>query len=79
MLEGLDVREAFSRDASLIQRQPLGVVYARNLEDVCKTLRFLGYVAGKGKTIPLTVRGGGSDFKRSGRRAGLDFANAGLS
>ena len=71
MLEGLDVREAFSRDASLIQRQPLGVVYARNLEDVCKTLRFLGYVAGKGKTIPLTVRGGGSDLSGAAVGPGL--------
>ena len=56
------VLEAFSTDASLLSRRPLGVIYARDERDVRKTLLFLSQTAIKGKAIPLTIRGGGSDL-----------------
>ena len=62
VLAGEDVVKAFSADASLLERQPLGVIYARNEKDIRKALLFLSQVAIKGRPIPLTVRGGGSDL-----------------
>ncbi len=71
VLAGDDVLDAFSADASLLKTRPLGVIYARNQKDVRKTLLFLSQVAIKGQTIPLTVRGGGSDLTGGAIGSGL--------
>ena len=71
ILAGDDVLDAFSIDGSLIKDRPLGVVYARSQKDVRKTLLFLSQVAIKGQTIPLTVRGGGSDLSGAAVGSGL--------
>ena len=59
---GDDVLKAFSRDASLIERRPQAVIYARHGRDVRRSLLFLSQLAAKGGSVSLTVRGGGSDL-----------------
>ncbi|MYB40038.1 FAD-binding oxidoreductase [Candidatus Saccharibacteria bacterium] len=59
---GSDILQAFATDASLVGRRPLGAVYVRDERDIRKTLLFLSQTAIKGKAIPLTIRGGGSDL-----------------
>ena len=54
-------REAFSHDASVLAILPEMVVYPRVTNDIRKIARFSWQLADKGHTLPLTVRGGGSD------------------
>ena len=68
---GDDVLQAFAADASLIGRRPLGAVYVRDERDIRKTLLFLSQTAIKGKAIPLTIRGGGSDLSGAAVGDGL--------
>lgn len=56
-----DVRRHFSQDASVLQLMPLAVVYPRNENDIRKTARFSWQLAERGKIVPLTARGAGSD------------------
>jgi FAD/FMN-containing dehydrogenase len=59
--DALDVRGHFSRDASILEITPSIVVYPRNESDVRKTCRFAWQLAERGRALPITARGGGSD------------------
>src|SRR5260370_503113 len=62
------VRRYFSIDASIFSVTPSVVVYPRNENDVRKAARFSWQLAERGRTIPITARGLGTD--RSGAAIG---------
>lgn len=57
-----DARRFFATDASVLSLTPAVVVYPRNENDVRKTARFTWQLAERGRVIPLTARGAGTDF-----------------
>lgn len=56
-----DVRRHFAHDGSILQLVPSVVVYPRNESDIRKTVRFCWQLAQRGKVLPVTARGGGSN------------------
>ncbi|MBI1857306.1 FAD-binding oxidoreductase [Candidatus Saccharibacteria bacterium] len=56
-----DARKYFSTDNSIFQIMPSIVVYPRNENDVRKTARFSWQLAERGRVIPITARGAGTD------------------
>lgn len=56
-----DARRYFSTDASIFSVTPAIIVYPRNENDVRKTARFCWQLAERGRSIPITPRGAGSD------------------
>lgn len=56
-----DVRAYFSTDASIFRLTPSVVVYPRNESDVRKVARFAWQLAERGRVLPLTARGAGTD------------------
>ncbi|HET7528960.1 MAG TPA: FAD-binding oxidoreductase [Candidatus Saccharimonadales bacterium] len=59
--DSLEVRRYFSTDASILQIMPSVIVYPAGENDVRKTARFSWQLAERGKVLPITARGGGSD------------------
>lgn len=57
-----DARKYFSTDASIFAVAPLLVVYPRNENDIRKTTRFTWQLAERGRVIPVTARGAGTDL-----------------
>lgn len=56
-----DARKYFSTDASIFRVPPAIVVYPRGENDIRKTARFTWQLAERGRVIPLTARGAGTD------------------
>jgi FAD/FMN-containing dehydrogenase len=56
-----DVRKYFSTDGSVFEVTPDLVAYPRNENDVRKTARFSWQLAERGKIVPITARGSGTD------------------
>ncbi|MGC1176617.1 MAG: FAD-binding oxidoreductase, partial [Candidatus Saccharimonadales bacterium] len=61
VMTGTDARRYFATDASILQLAPALVVYPRNENDVRKTARFTWQLAERGRVIPITARGSGTD------------------
>lgn len=61
VMAGSDARKYFSTDASIFSVSPAIVVYPRNENDVRKTTRFTWQLAERGRVIPVTARGAGTD------------------
>ncbi len=61
VMTSTDARRYFSTDASIIALPPALIVYPRNENDVRKTARFTWQLAERGRVIPVTARGAGSD------------------
>ena len=61
VMTSTDARRYFASDASIIALPPALVVYPRNENDVRKTARFTWQLAERGRVIPITARGAGSD------------------
>lgn len=61
VMTSTDARRYFSTDASIMALPPALVVYPRNENDVRKTARFTWQLAERGRVIPITARGAGSD------------------
>lgn len=57
----LTVRKYFSTDGGVFEVLPSLVVYPRNENDIRKTARFSWQLAERGRTLPITARGRGSD------------------
>lgn len=57
-----DARKHFSTDASILTLTPSIVAYPRNENDIRKTARFTWQLAERGRIIPITARGSGSDL-----------------
>jgi FAD/FMN-containing dehydrogenase len=56
-----DIRRYFSTDGSVFTTTPSVVIYPRNENDVRKTARFTWQLAERGRVIPITARGMGTD------------------
>jgi FAD/FMN-containing dehydrogenase len=61
VMTGTDARKYFATDTSIFTIPPAIVVYPRNENDVRKTTRFTWQLAERGRIIPVTARGAGTD------------------
>jgi FAD/FMN-containing dehydrogenase len=61
IMTGTDARRYFATDGSILQLAPALIVYPRNENDVRKTARFSWQLAERGRVIPITPRGAGTD------------------
>ena len=61
VMTGADARRYFAHDTSIFTLSPAIVVYPRNENDVRKTARFAWQLAERGRVIPITARGAGTD------------------
>lgn len=61
VMTSTDARRYFATDASILALPPALIVYPRNENDVRKTARFTWQLAERGRVIPITARGAGSD------------------
>lgn len=61
VLTSPDVLRYFSTDESIFQIQPMLVVHPRNENDIRKTARFSWQLAERGRIIPITIKGKGTD------------------
>jgi FAD/FMN-containing dehydrogenase len=71
VMYGTDARRYFATDASILQVAPALVVYPRNENDVRKTARFTWQLAERGRVIPITARGSGTDLTGAALGNGL--------
>lgn len=63
--------EKFSRDGSVLQIKPELVAFPRSTNDIRKIARFSWQLAEKGHTMPITVRGGGTNQTGSAIGSGV--------
>lgn len=61
VMTSTDARRYFATDGSVLQQAPALVVYPRSENDVRKTARFSWQLAERGRIIPITARGAGTD------------------
>ncbi len=61
VLTSHSVKKYFSTDGSVFQVTPQVVVYPRSTDDIRKIARFSWQLAERGKVVPITARGAGSD------------------
>ena len=66
-----EVRRHYANDASILRLAPAIVVYPRNETDVRKTARFAWQLAERGRVLPITPRGGGSDTSGAAIGSGI--------
>lgn len=61
VIASADARRHFATDTSIFSLTPAIIVYPRGENDVRKTTRFTWQLAERGRVIPITARGSGSD------------------
>jgi FAD/FMN-containing dehydrogenase len=61
VMTSTDARRYFATDGSILQLAPALIAYPRNENDVRKTARFSWQLAERGRVIPITARGAGTD------------------
>ncbi len=61
VMTSVDAKNYFSTDNSIFTIQPSMIVYPRNESDIRKTARFTWQLAERGRVIPITARGAGTD------------------
>jgi FAD/FMN-containing dehydrogenase len=61
VMTGTDARRYFATDGSIFQLAPALIAYPRTENDVRKTARFSWQLAERGRIIPVTPRGAGTD------------------
>lgn len=61
VMTGTDARRYFATDGSIFSVPPAVVVYPQNENDIRKTARFTWQLAERGRIIPMTARGAGTD------------------
>lgn len=66
-----EVRRHFAHDASILRLAPAIVVYPRTEGDVRKAARFSWQLAKRGRAMPITARGGGSNTSGSAIGSGI--------
>ncbi|HUD10108.1 MAG TPA: FAD-binding oxidoreductase [Candidatus Saccharimonadales bacterium] len=74
VMDSSDAREYFSTDASIFTLLPTTVVYPRSEGDVRKTARFTWQLAERGRIIPITARGSGTDQTGAALGSGVIMA-----
>ncbi|HET9174170.1 MAG TPA: FAD-binding oxidoreductase [Candidatus Saccharimonadales bacterium] len=71
VMTGIDARRYFSTDGSILTVPPAVVVYPRNENDIRKIARFSWQLAERGRVIPLTARGSGTDVGGAALGSGI--------
>lgn len=71
VMTSVDARRYFATDASIFSLPPAIVVYPRNENDVRKTARFTWQLAERGRIIPMTARGLGTDQSGAALGSGI--------
>lgn len=71
ILTSNDVRKYFSTDSSVFTVTPSAVAYPRNENDVRKIARFTWQLAERGRVIPITARGMGSNSTGASLGSGI--------
>lgn len=74
VMTSIDARRYFSTDCSVFNVAPSIVVYPRNEQDVRKTTRFCWQLAERGRIIPITPRGWGTDVTGAALGSGIMLA-----
>src|SRR5665213_796602 len=74
VMDSTDARSYFSTDASIFTLTPTTIVYPRGESDVRKTARFTWQLAERGRIIPITARGSGTDQTGAALGAGVIMA-----
>ena len=74
VMTSADARRYFSTDGSILTLAPAVVVYPRSENDVRKTARFTWQLAERGRVIPMTARGAGTDQSGAALGAGIVIA-----
>lgn len=67
-------RRYFSTDASIFSVPPAMIVYPKDENDVRKTARFAWQLAERGRVIPVTARGSGTDLNGAALGSGIILA-----
>ena len=68
-----DTRSYFATDGSIMRVVPSLVVYPRNENDMRKTARFTWQLAERGRVIPITARGMGTDVGGAAIGSGISL------
>ena len=71
VMTGTDARRYFATDGSILQLAPSLIVYPRSENDVRKTARFSWQLAERGRIIPITARGSGTNQTGSAIGSGI--------
>jgi FAD/FMN-containing dehydrogenase len=71
VMTSVDARRYFATDGSILSVPPALVVYPRNENDIRKTARFSWQLAERGRVIPITPRGSGTDTTGAAIGSGL--------
>lgn len=71
VMTSVDARRYFATDGSIFTIPPAIVVYPRNENDVRKTARFTWQLAERGRLIPITARGLGTDLSGAAVGSGI--------
>lgn len=71
VITSADARRYFATDHSIFTLTPALVVYPRNENDVRKTARFTWQLAERGRVIPITARGAGTDQSGAALGSGI--------
>ncbi len=74
ILASTDVLDYFATDESILTLRPQLVVYPRTENDVRKVMRFTWQLAEKGKVVPVTARGMGTDQTGAALGSGIIIA-----
>lgn len=74
VMTSVDARRYFATDGSVFNIPPAIVVYPRNENDVRKTARFTWQLAERGRVIPITARGMGTDLGGAAIGSGIMLA-----
>jgi FAD/FMN-containing dehydrogenase len=74
VISNTDARLHFATDGSILQVAPALVVYPKNENDVRKTARFSWQLAERGRIIPITARGNGTDQTGAAIGSGMILA-----
>lgn len=74
VMTSADARRYFATDNSIFTLAPSIVVYPRNENDVRKTARFAWQLAERGRIIPVTARGAGTDMSGAALGSGIMLA-----
>ncbi len=74
VITSADARRYFATDHSIFTLTPALVVYPRNENDVRKTARFTWQLAERGRVIPITARGAGTDQSGAALGSGIILA-----
>lgn len=74
VMTSVDARRYFATDASIFSVPPALVIYPRTENDVRKTARFTWQLAERGRVIPMTARGAGTDQSGAAIGSGIVMA-----